>query len=234
MVLFDFGSAILHICTAFSKLYLKNPVDLAKVKNIIFDLGGVIINLAIQQSIDALRLLSKHGQPIDFSQQAQSELFDRYETGRMTSEEFRAALREAYALEGDDPTIDAAWNTMLLDIPPERIELLQDLGNKYRLFLLSNTNAIHMIQFNKTVQEVSGLPGLDALFEKAYYSHQVGLRKPDAAVFEHILIQNNLVAAETLFVDDSIQHIKGAQAVGLQTLHLQPPLTINEFFRHAR
>ncbi len=209
-------------------------MDLSKIKNIIFDLGGVIINLAIHKSVDALQLLSQNQQVIDFSQQAQSELFDLYETGRISSAEFRNQLRQTYRLKGTDTTIDEAWNSMLLDIPPERIALLQELGKKYRLFLLSNTNAIHLSSFNQTVQQVAGLPSLDSLFEKAYYSHLVGLRKPDAAVFEYILREHNLVAHETLFIDDSLQHIKGAASVGLQTLHLQPPLTINEFFRHAR
>ncbi|QMU29684.1 HAD family hydrolase [Adhaeribacter radiodurans] len=209
-------------------------MDLSLVKNIIFDLGGVIINLAYQNSVDALRSLSKKQQAIDFTQQAQSGLFDLYETGQITSEAFRQGLRDTYAIEGEDSALDAAWNAMLLDIPPERIQLLQALGKKFRLFLLSNTNAIHAERFNKTVQEVSGLPGLNSLFEKTYYSHLVGMRKPGAAIFEHILNQNNLTAAETLFIDDSLQHIEGARKLGLQTLHLQPPLTINEFFNHAR
>ncbi len=209
-------------------------MDLRLVKNIIFDLGGVIINLAYQKSVDALRLLSKKQQVIDFTQQAQSELFDLYETGRISSEAFRQGLRETYAIEGEDNALDEAWNAMLLDIPQERIQLLQELGKHYRLFLLSNTNAIHADRFNKTVQEVSGLPSLDSLFEKTYYSHLVGMRKPSSEVFQHILEQNNLQTSETLFIDDSLQHIEGARKLGLQTLHLQPPLTINEFFKHAR
>ncbi len=209
-------------------------MDLSRIKNIIFDLGGVIINLAFQNSVEALRLLSKEQRAIDFTPKAQSEFFDLYETGQITSEAFRQGLRDQYGILGDDNALDDAWSAMLLDIPAERIKLLQELGTQYRLFLLSNTNAIHAERFNKTVQEVAGLPNLDSLFEKTYYSHLVGLRKPHAPVFEHILKQNNLVASETLFIDDSIQHIEGAQKVGLQTLHLQPPLTINEFFRHAR
>ncbi|PSR57227.1 HAD family phosphatase [Adhaeribacter arboris] len=209
-------------------------MDLQQVKNIIFDLGGVIINLAYQKSVDALRSMSKRQQRIDFTQQAQSELFDLYETGQITSEVFRQGLRDTYGIEGEDSALDEAWNAMLLDIPPERIQLLQALGKKYRLFLLSNTNAIHAERFNRTVREVSGLPGLDSLFEKTYYSHLVGMRKPSAAIFEHILIKNDLKATETLFIDDSLQHIEGARKLGLQTLHLQPPLTINEFFEHAR
>lgn len=217
----------------FPNFRAENPVEEYKVKNIIFDLGGVIINLDFHRSVAALQRLSKNQQPIAFSPQAQAELFDLYETGRISSAAFRAGLRETYALEGDDHVLDTAWNAMLLDIPPERIALLRELSKKYRLFLLSNTNAIHTARFNQTVQAVTGLPSLDGLFEKAYYSHLIGLRKPDAAVFTHILAENNLVSTETLFIDDSIQHIESARALHLQTLHLQPPLTINEFFGYA-
>jgi glucose-1-phosphatase len=203
------------------------------IKNIIFDLGGVIINIRFQLALDAFQKLSKSGKVLEFTQRQQSGLFDAYETGRISDAEFRAGLREQYDIEATDAEIDEAWNALLLDIPEERIHLLRELGNKYRLFLLSNTNAIHLVRFNQIVAESFTIPDLDSLFEKTYYSHLIGQRKPDAVVFEQILAQNNLEAAETLFVDDSIQHIEGAKAVGLKTLFLAPPLTINEAFKDA-
>ena len=203
------------------------------IKNIIFDLGGVIINIRFQLALDAFQKLSRSGKVLEFTQRQQSGLFDAYETGRITDAEFRAGLREHYEIEATDAEIDEAWNALLLDIPEERIELLRELGNKYRLFLLSNTNAIHLVRFTQIVAESFTIPSLDSLFEKTYYSHLIGQRKPDAIVFEQILAQNNLNAAETLFVDDSIQHIEGANTVGLKTLFLAPPLTINEAFKDA-
>lgn len=208
-------------------------MQLNGIKNIIFDLGGVIINLRFQLALDAFQKLSKSGKVLEFTQQQQSELFDAYETGRISDAEFRAGLREHYEVEASDTEIDAAWNALLLDIPAERIQLLQELGKKYRLFLLSNTNAIHLVRFSQLVADNFTIPSLDSLFEKTYYSHLIGQRKPDAIVFEQILAQNNLEAAETLFVDDSIQHIEGANKVGLKTLFLAPPLTINEAFKDA-
>ena len=208
-------------------------MDLTGIKNIIFDLGGVVINLNFQKSLDAFQKLSKSQKVIEFTQRQQASLFDDYETGKITDAAFRDGLRKHYDIEGTDEQIDEAWNALLLDIPAERIDLLRELGNKYRLYLLSNTNAIHLQRFNQIVAESFTIPDLDSLFEKTYYSHLIGQRKPDAVVFEQILAQNNLNRSETLFVDDSIQHIESANAIGIKTLWLAPPLTINEAFKDA-
>lgn len=208
-------------------------MNFSSIKNIIFDLGGVIINLDYAKSTDALRTFASADTQVDFSQQAQSELFDLYERGDISCEAFREGLRQEYGLQATDDQLDEAWNSMLLDIPAERIALLKALSKKYRLFLLSNTNAIHMRAFNQIVADNFGIPSLDSLFEKAYYSHLVRKRKPGAEVFEQILAENGLRKEETLFIDDTWQHIDGAQKVGLQTLHLAPPLTINEALKDA-
>ncbi|MBK0404643.1 HAD family phosphatase [Adhaeribacter sp. BT258] len=205
----------------------------ATFKNIIFDLGGVIINIDYQKTIDAFKKLSQAGATIEFNQKNQSALFDELETGRISNAAFREKVREHYHLDATDEEIDAAWNAMLLDIPAERIELLRQLRKNHKLFLLSNTNAIHLIAFNKIVHESHGMPALDELFDKCYYSHLVDDRKPNASVFEKILAENNLEREETLFVDDSIQHIESAEKIGIKTLHLAPPLTINQAFADA-
>ena len=208
-------------------------MDLNSIRNIIFDLGGVIINLDIQKSVDALQQLSRTGRTVPFSQKEQSELFDLLEIGAILPEEFRRRVREEYDIEADDDTIDAAWSAMLLDIPGGRIELLQRLSQTHRLFLLSNTNAIHYLRFNEIVRQNSNFPNLDGLFEKTYYSHLIGRRKPHPEVFEHIVTEQKLNKSETLFIDDTYQHIEGARLAGLNALYLQPPLTISEVFQHA-
>ncbi|WP_460880660.1 HAD family hydrolase [Pontibacter rugosus] len=126
-------------------------MDLKQIKNIIFDLGGVIINIDYGKSIEYLQKLCKDNCNIAFSQKEQSYLFDLYETGASSNEEFRNNLRQAYQIDATDEQIDDAWNAMLLDIPQERIDLLLALGKHYRVFLLSNTNAIHLKRFNEIV-----------------------------------------------------------------------------------
>jgi glucose-1-phosphatase len=227
---FDLGVQFYIFVLRISNTRPKKFVELTNVKNIIFDLGGVIINIDYHKSIRELEQYCQHGHTIEYSQKAQSQLFDLFETGNSSPEDFRRELRETYHLDATDEQIDDAWNAMLLDIPAERIELLRELSKKYRIFLLSNTNAIHLKRFNEMVEHSFTIPSLDSLFERTYYSHLIGQRKPDAIVFEQILEQNGLQREETLFIDDSIQHIESADKVGLQTLFLQPPLTINQVF----
>jgi glucose-1-phosphatase len=208
-------------------------VDLSKIKNIIFDLGGVIINIDYDKSIDELQKLCKDNCSIGYSKKEQSKLFDLFETGVNSPEQFRNDLRGTYSIDASDEEIDAAWNAMLLDIPKERIDLLMELGKHYRIFLFSNTNAIHMKRFNEIVEHSFTIPSLDSLFERSYYSHLISKRKPDPLSFELIVEQNNLKKEETLFIDDSIQHIESARKLGIQTLHLQSPLTINDVFQNV-
>jgi HAD superfamily hydrolase (TIGR01509 family) len=218
----------------FAKNKSKISVVSTSIKNIIFDLGGVIINIDYQKTIDEFRKLSTEGNIIEFNQKNQSEVFDELETGRISNHDFREKLREHYHLNATDQQIDDAWNAMLLDIPQERIDLLRKLRKDHKLFLLSNTNAIHLIAFNKIVEDSFGMPALDELFDKCYYSHLAGDRKPNGQIFERILQENGLKKEETLFIDDSIQHIEAADQVGIQTLHLAPPLTINQVLKNGK
>lgn len=208
-------------------------MDLKNIKNIIFDLGGVIINIDYDKSIRELQKLCNENCNIQFSQKEQSQLFDLFETGAHSPEQFRDDLRNTYSIEATDEQIDAAWNAMLLDIPKERIDLLLELGKHYRIFLFSNTNAIHLKRFNEIVEHSFTIPSLDSLFEQSYYSHLISKRKPDPMAFKLILDQNDLVKEETLFIDDSFQHIESAGKIGIQTLHLKPPLTINQVFNNG-
>jgi putative hydrolase of the HAD superfamily len=118
-----------------------------------------------------------------------------------------------------------AWNALLLDFPPERIRLLKMLKKQYRLFLLSNTNALHQREFEQRFIAVSG-GGMETIFEKVYYSHLLGLRKPNEDIYRVVVEENRLIPGETLFIDDTVSNFSGAQAVGLKTLQVKPPATI--------
>ena len=119
-----------------------------------------------------------------------------------------------------------AWNALLLDFPPERINWLKEIKNRYNIYLLSNTNEIHYNSFTKTFKEQINDGSFDDLFIKAYYSHKIGLRKPSKEIFETILKEQDLDAAETVFIDDSEANIQAAKSVGLQTIYLPSPQTI--------
>lgn len=195
-------------------------INTSKIKNIIFDLGGVIINIDYSLLIEAF---SKIGLPhfeAYFSQKEQKKLFDLYEKGMISSQDFREELKKQCKPGTTDAAIDSAWNAMLLDLPKERLDLLLHIKGKHRTFLLSNTNEIHMIFINSYLQKQFEINSLNGHFEKVYLSYEVKMRKPDTEIFELILNQNNLEEEETLFIDDSAQHIESANSLGISTILL--------------
>lgn len=195
-----------------------NPAN--KYKNIIFDLGGVLLNIDYSLVTKAFSALGLSNFDELYSKAHQTKLFDLYEKGQISSEAFRNHVKTCFSTLIDDSTIDKAWNAMLLDLPPERLHLLQQLKTGHRIFLLSNTNDIHIQYINNYLKETFGINDLSGYFEKVYLSYEVGMRKPDAEIFELVLSENNLDPNETLFIDDSIQHIEGAKKLGIHTYWL--------------
>ncbi len=192
-----------------------------KPKAIIFDLGGVIINLNYDATAIAFNNLGVKNFDEVYSKQKQERLFDDFEKGIISPAAFREVLRKHIPDPVTDEQFDNAWEAMLQDIPPSRIKWLQDLSKKYRIFLLSNTNEIHIKAFTQILIVTYGENIFEKTFEKIYYSCRMKMRKPDAEIFEFVLKENNLSSHETLFVDDSEQHIKGAEKVGLNVYHLK-------------
>ncbi|QHS61579.1 HAD family hydrolase [Chitinophaga agri] len=201
------------------------------IKHIIFDLGGVIINLNYQLTYKAFEDLGVKEFTSLYNQFTLNTLFDDLETGKVAPEVFLDEMQKHTAPGTTHQQIMDAWNAMLLDFPVRRLQILQQLRQHYGLYLLSNTNVIHMNAFNKILQDSRGIPSLAAFFDKAYYSHEIGLRKPNRESFEFVLEENGLDPAETLFIDDTLPNIEGAKAVGLQTIHLLPPKTMADIFR---
>ena len=119
---------------------------------------------------------------------------------------------------------------MLGDLPTERLALLEMVKNHYRLFLLSNTNAIHLPECKRIIRREHGLRDLSSFFEKEYYSHLLGMRKPEKRIFDHVIDENQLTREETLFVDDSPQHIEGGNNAGIRSVLLDPGKTLPDLF----
>ncbi len=200
------------------------------IRNIIFDLGGVILNIDYRLTSQAFKNLGLDDFDEKYSQAKQNHLFDKLETGEISEADFSAQLKSYFSKGISESEIEKAWNAMLLDLPSERIELLKKLSGKYRLFLLSNTNIIHYKAYSAYLQGTFGKLIFNDIFEKQYLSFEIGLRKPDKKIFELVLTENKLNPTETLFIDDSIQHIEGAKKTGVATFHLQSPETILDIF----
>lgn len=163
-----------------------------------------------------------------YNQLKQSSFFDLFEKGKMDKDEFIAGIRQLAALSIDSSKIIEAWNAMLLDLPLRRLQLLQQLQLHYNTFLLSNTNVLHEAAFNKILKAQCGFESMAVFFDKIYYSHRIGMRKPDTEIFMLIMEQNDLKPEHILFIDDSPQHIKGAQSLGIRTIWLEKGMTIEE------
>lgn len=203
-------------------LTVKRQQQNMAIKNIIFDLGGVLLNIDYQASINAFKALGISDFDDIYAQAAQDHLFDSFDKGEISPAVFRDQLRQMTGLPLTDDSIDQAWGAMLLDLPWPRIDLLQGIKANYRCFLLSNTNAIHIPLFYDYLRREYGMENLKAFFEKQYFSFEIGLRKPDREPFDLILRENELVASQTLFIDDSIQHLEGARAAGIRSFWLDP------------
>ena len=209
------------------------PVNPKILKNIIFDFGGVIINIDYRLTARAFEKLGVDNFENLFSQKAQSHLFDKLETGKIAPPDFRNELRDIINLNLSDEQIDAAWNAMLLDYPKHRLDFLRNIQQHYRTFLLSNTNQIHKDCYYRSLHNEHSFNNLDVLFEKLYFSHEVGLRKPDPAIYKLVLDQNRLKPEETLFIDDSLQNLATPQSLGIQVYHLTNGEDIVDFAKNT-
>lgn len=200
--------------------------------NIIFDLGGVILNIDYGRTIDAFKQLGIKRFDEQYTQAAQTALFDDFERGQTGPHGFRRGIREQLGLTASDQEIDNAWNAMLLDLPAERLDLLSKLQAVKHTFLLSNTNRIHVECFERAINDAHGMAGLSSLFESVYYSCDVGMRKPEERIYQMVVKRHGLDLSDTLFIDDSIQHVEGARRAGLHAYHLTRGETIHDLFGH--
>lgn len=193
---------------------------MSNYKAIILDFGGVLLNIDYEAPIREFKKLGIDKFQQLFAQASQSNLFDDFEKGIISNELFRSELKKISGKNISDEQIDSAWNSILLDFPERKMKLLEELKKKYKLFLLSNTNKIHVENFEKEMNEKYGKNHFQSHFEKIYFSSSIGMRKPDVEIFDFVLKENDLPPEETIFIDDSIQHISGAQKAGIVAFHL--------------
>lgn len=195
---------------------------MSNIKNIIFDLGGVLLNIDYNKTIFAFTELGIGNFDKMFTQFHADELFIKMETGKISDEDFRETLKKATGGKVSDDQLDAAWNAMILTFRTESLTALEELSKKYSLFLLSNTNSIHLKYFQQVFIRDTGKPLLDGYFSKCWYSHLVGLRKPNDEIYEFALRDGDIAAGETIFIDDTIGNIEAAKQLGIKTHLLLP------------
>jgi FMN phosphatase YigB (HAD superfamily) len=194
------------------------------IKNIIFDYGNVIFTLDFIKGQQAWKDLGINDPDQFYGHKVQDKVFDAFERGEIEADKFRDYIRKKISNPHlTDQQINNAWNSMLVGIPAGNNELLADLKLKYRTFLLSNINPIHYDHIMNYLKTDFGFEGNDHLFEKTYYSHLTGKRKPEPEIFIQVLDENKLNAAETLFIDDSPQHLETAKKLGIQTYLMTMP-----------
>ena len=187
-------------------------------KAIIFDLGGVILNIDYKLTIAEFEKLGVKNADSFYSKKVQDPIFDKLEAGAISPKEFLEQLQK----ECDNASIELvenAWNAMLLDLPQSRLNYIKTLKNNYQIFLLSNTNAIHIRAFKNKIGEEKW-KAFSSVFDKMYLSHEIRFRKPDKEAFQIILEENNLKPNEVFFIDDSPQHIETAKGLGINCHYL--------------
>jgi glucose-1-phosphatase len=200
-----------------------------KLKNIIFDLGGVLLNIDYKLTEKAFNDLGYNNFDSMYSQFTADEIFEKLETGKISEDEFYDRMIALSNGKVSKEEIQSAWNKMLLTWRQNSISFIENLSEAYKVFLLSNTNAIHLQAFNEILEKATGnKKGLDYLFTKAYYSHKINLRKPNTDIFEFVAKDAGIDPAETLFIDDSFNNIETAKIAGFKTHLLLPGENIEQ------
>lgn len=199
------------------------------INTIIFDFGGVILDIDYKKLVEEFAKLGISDFDKYYSQHEQENLFDELEIGKISPTTFRERLNLIFKKQLTYEELDSAWNSILLDLPESRINLLKNVKKNYKIFLLSNTNEIHYNSYIKQLNEF-GYDDFDKIFDKAYFSFRMGLKKPDKDIFKKVIIEQNLDIDKTLFIDDSLQHIESAKSIGLQTYYLKKGEDVSVLF----
>ena len=201
-----------------------------KIRNIIFDYGNVIFTIDFNRAQHSFTELGVKNVDHFFSHKGHDSLFDQFEQGLISSSEFRDGIRKVTGIKSlSDAEIDKAWNSLLIGVPEPNHDLLLKVKEKYRTFLLSNNNEIHYNWIMDYLQREHRLDSNAVFFEKDYYSHLMKMRKPNREIFEFVMRENNLNPKETLFIDDSPQHLKTADMLGLNTHLLTADETLESY-----
>lgn len=200
------------------------------IRNIIFDLGGVLLNIDPKKTIEAFGELGMEQMVGDKGHTYDHEIFYQMEQGKISSDEFRNGVLQLLPNRVSYQQIDDAWTAMLLDFPAIRVQLVKNLRKHYNIYLFSNTNAIHVDKFHSNFSQQHGFE-VTTLFDKDFYSNEIGYRKPSAESYHEIIRRSGINPQESLFIDDSHPNIEGAVSAGLKGYWLEPGQKVEEIFK---
>ena len=200
------------------------------IRNIIFDLGGVLLNIDPRKTIEAFSQLGMKTLIGDKGLSYDHDIFYRMEQGQITSDEFRNGVLQLLPAKVTYDEIDAAWTAMLLDFPAIRVDLVKNLRKEYNIYLFSNTNAIHVEKYRSNFRKQHGFE-VSTLFEKTFHSNEIGYRKPMPESFQKIIRLSGINPEESLFIDDSLPNVEAAIASGLKGFWLEPGQKVEEIFQ---
>ena len=201
--------------------------NFSSLKNILFDLGGVILDLNVSATLERFLNLGFPKELLNYPENYETDIFFNYETGKTSTDEFRSAIRKSSGVNFSDKEFDEAWCAMLIGVPESRTRLLQPLSKVYNLYILSNTSELHMRHFNQMFHDTAGYK-LSDVFTHGFYSHETGWHKPDPGAFKDVLKKAKIKASETLFLDDNIHNVKAAKELGFNVIHITENLRMED------
>jgi len=199
------------------------------IHNLVFDFGGVIYQIDFERQKRAFLEEKIGGFENLYSQASQNPIFCDLETGRISDDDFREKVTGLIGKDISPGKIDELWNSILVDYYYDKISLLQKLRSRYRLFLLSNTNAIHYNFYSAQFIKKFGY-GFENLFDKSYWSFKIGMRKPDSEIFVKLISDNGFTRENALFIDDTIQNTESAERYGLTSHFLSLGENLSDLF----
>lgn len=203
---------------------------LQNIQTIVFDIGNVLIDIDYEFMVSQFAPIAKTDFHEIVTYASQERFFDQYEKGQISTAEFRAILRRYLKPGVTDAEIDRAWNSILIHYPLAKFDLLKKLRGQYRILALSNINDLHANAIDAGVQHHFGAKDMRSYFDHAYYSHEMGHRKPEKEIYEMLLREQSLNPAETLFIDDKLENISAAAELGIRVHHLTNRNALLELF----
>jgi putative hydrolase of the HAD superfamily len=211
---------------------MNNYIQWSKVKGIVFDIGNVLIDIDYENTVKQFQKLSTQDFSKVVSYSSQIEFFNQYERGEISTAEFVSAVKKYLKPDTTDEQVIAAWNKMLVHYPAQKMTLLEELKSDFQLFALSNINELHIALMNENIKRLYGKEAFSDYFDKAFYSNEIGMRKPERRIYDYLINKSGISAEHLLFIDDKKENVAAASEFGIQTIHLEKPEYLYSFFEH--